>query len=705
MKLSQEERTDLKIGIDKLFLILVFIPAFLFPQIPFKGFCKIDLFQIDSGLTRIFSLNYNNDEYSDLLLYNPLTEQAKLFDGKSWIDFEFKKNISFPFQPSVIEPVILSNNLIDGYAFTSRKEKTFGIMKINSDGNFKTTNSISFTSYPENISASDIDEDGNPEFLLSGNSFDGLSLISFKENKLEQKIILSNKPFLNALLTDLNFDGLKDIIGLSSIDNKIYFYFNNGRNEFSEVRNIIINENVLSLDLFDFNFDSFPDIIIGATSSIKIYFGDETTSYNNIVSVKTSSPVNNFVIGDFNRDGYFDFNYLSVKDGKVVSLFAKDYYSFHPELIHTQQKGIVNIIPFFSKFVYGTAFINQYGQFFILSALQLLSNDQQLALAANPSKVFTFDFADNGINDLLFIDNDSFLTFILRNTAGVPEKFHRLRLNGQHSNIIVFDNAKNIKTFFCFSRQKRVVEFLEVNFDNFSFKRDYIYSDGLIEDISVQPDERKLPEVFILFSANKNLHLQVFSKTALKYESKKFINITSNWKDAVIISPDELKIGIWSKGRDNISFNVADLKDAKYHFKRLYEIKSSESEIVSSPNYTAKNKSNRFSTIISEKNTIHLFTGDYKNITKSSLEDKFGLRITNKNQLFFGKNNSVFINDTKSKSLFEIKIQAGGKKNILQKLFEDIDVNNFTVNNLDQRHLHLIYTSNENSFINIRQLP
>jgi hypothetical protein len=705
MKLSQEERTDLKIGINKLLIILVFLPDFLFAQIPFNGFCKIDSFPTDSGFTRIFSFNYDNNEYSDLILYNPLSKKAKLFEGKPGTKFEFKKDISFPLQPSVIVPIILPNNLIDGYAFTSRKEKAFGILKVKADGSLQTLNTIKFTSYPENISSSDIDGDGYPEFLLSGNSFDGLTLVSIKSNKAELKNIATNKSYLNARLVDINFDGFQDVVAVSSIDNTISFYFNNGRNEFTEIRKIFLNENILSFSLFDLNFDSIPEIIVGTVSSIKIYFGDETISYNNVISVKTLSGAKDFVIGDFNRDGYFDFNYLSVNQGKIVTIFAKDYYTYYPELVHTQQKGIVSIIPFFSKFVYGSAFVNENGGFNILSSIQLLSDDQQLAVAVNPTKIFTFDLTDNGINDLMFIDNDYALNFILRNASGVPDKLFSINLNEFHSNVIVFDNAKNIKTFFCFSPQKRVIEYLEVNFDDFSYKRNYLYADGLILDIVIQPDAQNAPEIFILFSKNGNLNLQVFQKTTIKFESKKFINITSDWIDTFIASPKELKIGYWSKDVKFISLNMADLKNEKYHFTRLDEISINNPEIISVSNYISKKNRSRFATLISDRKTIQLFAEDGKDIKKSIIEDKFGLRITNKNQLFFGKNNSIFINDVNKKSMFEIKSTSGSKKNILNILFKNIDVNNFTINNLDQRHLHLIYTSSDNSYINIKQLP
>lgn len=705
MKLFKEEKTGLRIELSKLLFIVIFISQIIFPQIPFKGFCKIDSFPTDSGYTKIFSLNFNQDEYADLLIYDPLKNKADLFEGKSGLSFELRKSLSFQSQPARFEPIILSNNLIDGYAFTSRRDKSFSILKFNSDGNYKILNSVKFDSYPENISSSDIDGDGYPEFLISGNSFNGLTLVSSIKNKLELKSIIANKPFLNAHLIDINLDGFKDIVAASSAENALIFYFNNGRNEFSEVRKIFLDDDILSVNTFDMNFDSVQEIIIGTRSSIKIIYGDETISYKNVVAIKTSSPVDDFVIGDFNRDGYFDFNYLSLTLGKVVTVFAKDFYTFYPELTHLIRPGIKDIIPFFSKFIYGSAFVDENGECLVLSSVQLLSDNQQLALATNPSSISAFDFNDNGINDLAFIDNDYSLNFLLRNSAGVPDKLFTVNLSEKHSEIIVFENSKTRKTFFCYSHGKRIIEYLEVDFEKFNFKRNYFYADGIIENLFIKKDEQNNPEIFVLFSRNKSLNLQVITKTTLKFGSKVIDKISFNWQSPVLLSSQDLTVGYFSENDLSISFDVATPKEGKYQYKRLQELLKKITNKNEFQTFFGKSFEKGFVSVVFRNNDIHILKGDEKRSQYLIVGNKYGLRITEKNQLFFDKNYSIFINDPKTKAFFKLKLVKTGNKYFLEKLFDDTDVNKFTITNLDQRHQYLIFTSNENSFINIKQLP
>ena len=706
MKLSKDERIDLRIELSKVILLFFFLPDFVLPQIPFKGFCKIDTFPIDSGYTRIFSFNYDENEYADLLIFNPLLNKAKLYDGKAGMKFDHKKDITLPFPLSRIEPILLPDNNIGGYAFTSRRERIFGIMKFSTDGSHQVIAKTLFNSFPKNFSMSDLDDDGYPEFLISGNAFDGLELVSYKNNKLQQKVIVSGKNYLNTYFIDLNYDGFKDIVALSSADNCLDFYFNNGRNEFSLIRKVNIDNDVLSMNVFDLNFDYLPDIIVGTSSSINIYYGDDTFSLNNVESIPTSSPVNDFVIGDFNRDGYFDFNILSTDAGKITTIFAKDYFTFNKEFNHTMQKGIVDIIPFFSKFIYGSAFINEHGSVSILSSVKLLSNDQQLAIGIQPAQISTFDLTDNGINDLTFFDNyDNSINFILRNSTGLPDKLFSVDLRETHRQILVFNNSKNIKTFFCFSYHKRLIEFIEIDFDKFQVKRNYLYAEGSIEEILITRSENNNPEIYILYSEGKELNLQVFEKTSLKYEKKIYPNLTSNWSSPVIINANEMLVGYWSREQSSTSYRTVDFNQTKYFYNKLYEFLFSNPSIVSVSNNSVIDKDLKTASLVCGDERVHLIKSGKTFERYLGSDNNFVLRITDKNQLFFDKTNSIFVNDSNSKSFYQIITSDKTKKLYINRLFEDLEIKDFIVTNLDRRHMNLIYIEQNQGYFNIKKLP
>ena len=704
MKLSQEERIGLKTGLSKSLLLVILFTDLIIPQIPFKGFCKLTSFEVDSGYTTLLSFNYDQDEYSDLLVYNPLGTKAKIYRGKPGLNFNLSKEISFPLQPSRMEPVTGSNKMIESYAFTSRKNRSFGIYKFSNEGNPELINHIKFNYYPEYISIADINDDGKPEFLLSGNAFEGLSIINQNGNKLEEHKILDGQTFLNAQFIDVNGDQVKDIVALNSIDNTLRFFYNNSRAEFTELRKIDVGENVLALHIFDLNYDSYPDIIVSTASSIKIYFGDPVNPYQKIVSIQTPFACKDFVIGDFNRDGYFDFNCLSTSGGEVFTIFAKDFYSFYKETIHTKKSGIVEIIPFFSKFVYGSAFINKTGEVSILSKVTSMSDDQTFAIGVAPNAISKFDLTDNGIIDLMFIDDfDQSLKFIIRDAAGLPEKYFSVSLNDDHKKIIEFNNSKLIKTFYCFSLNKRIIESVEVNFEKFTFKHDFFYADGPIEDLMICPDEAGNAEIFILYSKDNSLNFEIFSKTTLRYSNKIYAKISYNWISPSIVSAKKMLIGFWSVDNGFWDFNIASITGSKYEINKVNGIKRGNVSIISESNVSVNEQDVNYLSLISGKDGIFLLDGKDNYQIYSKISDKYDLRITNKNQLFFDKTNSIFVNDKKGKTLYRflpVKVKNQIK---IEKIFEDIDVSNFIVANLGQRKHHIIYT--DNHYIIIKQLP
>ncbi len=147
----------------------------------------------------------------------------------------------------------------------------------------------------------------------------------------------------------MNANGIDDIVALNSIDNKIHLFFRNSYGNFEDLRQISLDDNVLSIRVFDINYDGFKDIIISNTESIIIFFGDSYADNNKIVSIPTLYTADKFVLGDFNHDGFFDFNYLNIENGIISTIFAKDFYLFYSEFIHKKEKGLIDIIPFLQQ--------------------------------------------------------------------------------------------------------------------------------------------------------------------------------------------------------------------------------------------------------------------------------------------------------------------------------------------------------------------
>lgn len=703
-----EEITGLKHLLKRFsfFLVLILFCDFSYSQIPFKGFCKLTAFQIDSGYTRLQSINFNQDEYSDLLYYNPLSKNISLYEGEANLNFKLIQKTSLSVEVSKLEPIIGNENLIEAFAFTSRKSRSFGILKFSPQGDPDIFSSIKLNSYPENISIADFNFDSDPEFLLSGNSFDGLSVIYYRNNKLKEEKIFMNTAFLNAQFIDLNNDNIKDIAAINSINNTLHFFFNDSRNNFTERRKIKITEDILHFQVFDINYDSFTDIIVSTASSLKIFFGDAAVSYANVINIPVNYPVNDFVIGDFNRDGYFDFNYLSAREGIISTIFAKDFFTFHNEIIQIKKKGVSDLIPYFSKFIYGTAFVGENGEADILSSTKSISDDHNISIGINPTALSVFDLTDNGINDIVFIDDyDQSLKFILRNAAGILEKYYSINMFTKHNNIIPFNNSTTIKTFFCYSPDKKIIEVIEVDFEKFTYKKESLYAAGKIKEIIIRGDENENPQLYILYSKQGSLNLEIISKTTMRYNHSTYTNISNNWISPAIISLKDFTISFWKNEVDSVKLDFVHIDPKVYSIKTKAALLKNEYVIISRSDIITENNEPLLISILYRNGRNYLVAGD-KNITiYSTKQGEKALRITDKKQVFFGKNNSIFVYDHSQKTLNEVITFKRNNRLAFKEVFNDLDLTDYFITKLDQRNSHLIYTNTDKGIIGIKQLP
>lgn len=708
MKLSLEERTALKTGKSKFKTLLLFIllSEIIFPQIPFKGFCKLTSFETDSGFTKIFSFNYDQNEHSDLLVFNPLKKIAELYDGKSGLKFILKNKITLPAEISSIEPIIMANNVLESFAFTSRKSRSFGVYKFNSSGNVSLVSKIKFNSYPDNISIAKKYTNGEQSFLISGNSFDGLSILSLTNNQLIERKIVEKKVYQNAQFIDVNSDGFEDIAAISKIDNKLHIFYNNSRDDFKELKQLNINDDILSMRVFDINYDHYTDIIVSGKSGIKIFFGDALASFDKSITIETSHPVDKFIIGDFNRDGFFDFNCLNIEEGIISTIFAKDFNLFYPEFFQKKKKGIVDLIPFFSKFVYGSAFINEFGEVDILSKVNSMSDNQQLAVGINPDLIKSFDHINNGIADFAFTDEfDKKLKFILRNPAGIPERLFAVDLFDDHENMFVFDNSKSLKTFFLYSNDKKIIESLEIDFEKFTFKRKFHYAEGPIKDIMIKADLKGDAELFILYSANSTLNLQVITKTEIDYNKKLYTNLSSNWANPFLFFADDLTVGYWQNANNLTKLNFLDFSSKDRKSEIILSFDNDVKLITANSNHLIEKEKFKYCSLLSNKDEIYLVAGSSQPKIYSSKNNNYEFRITGKNQLFFGKTNSVFIYNSKLKAVTEFALSNTTDRMLITDKFNDIELTNYTIQKLDQRNFHLIFTDIISGRIEVRQLP
>jgi len=334
-----------------------------------------------------------------------------------------------------------------------------------------------------------------------------------------------------------------------------------------------------------------------------------------------------------------------------------------------------------------------------------MSEDEKLALSIQPNLITSFDHIDNGIIDFAFTDNfDKKLKLILRNSAGLPEKLFTVKLYEDHNRILQFSNSKTLKTFYLYTEGEKIIEAIEIDFEKFSFTRRFHYSEGPVQDLIIRPDSKSDPELFILYSKNKTLNAQVITKTQINYNQKLYTNLSSDWIQPFLFFDEKIMVGYWQYKNNYLNLNYLEFteKDPKTVIK--LNLNPKNSVMISKNNQTDNKEALKYSAFVSEDEEIKLLLSKEEPKLYSIKGTKNGLRIQDKNQLFFGKTNSIFVYNSELKGLIEYFPAKAGKELFVSEKFQNLDLTNYTIQKLDQRNYHLIFTNVKSGNIEIRKM-
>lgn len=707
MKPLHAEKTDLRTELRLLsFLFFLLIPLNLsIAQIPLNGFCKLNTYKIENGFNSIFSFNFNKDSYSDLIFTSRINKDALLMEGSDVAEFKPTKKIRTPHSITALEPIINRSNEIEAYAVLSRSERIFGIYSFSKYGQPSVIKQFRFNAYPDKISIADINADGQNVFLISGSTFDGLSLLKIQKSKIVEEKLFEKSSFSFANFVDLNNDGFKDVAAYNLITGQIHFLFNNGEGLFTEARKISYDGQITQFRTFDFNYDSFSDLIISSGNSINIYLGDFRASYDSTITISTLYSVDDFVIGDFNDDGYFDIIYLSKESGIVSTLFGRPDGSFYKEIVHLKREKIESIIPYISKFIFGVAFLTADGELGILSKLTSTEKDFNLAISIKPETIKSISPGNSkNLNFVFFDDWTNTLNILLSNSRGIPEKYFSAALFGKPGNVIVQENGSEYK-FICYSIGSRLIEVLTIDLENNNLNREQIYSPGSLIDLKLLKEDDNNLSIYIIHKKGEKSHFGKFNYQNIRYSYSEYYAITQDWLNAEIIPFKKPSLLYWKTENGELGLIELSFNLERPSVKKRQDIQFEKAEIISSIVLDQKkNDYKQFSLIqTGERNFISVVSAENEMLINT--DNQFsGLRIKNKNHLSFDGLNNVFFYDDNRKSFGKIELSKDHKRYKIHNLFDNIHAADFIVVNLGFNSKHLIYLNSENGLISARQI-
>lgn len=712
-KPCKEGRTDLSTG-SKILSVLftaLFLCGEIFPQIPINGFCRFNSFRADSGFGSLFTLNYNNDSYTDLLLYNPARRTVASLTGAKNGGFEKLRAYPLPLAVTALQNVSEIKSKAKKFAVISRPEREAGIISFTPKGRPYLTSRIKFDSYPENISCADVDGDGTDEILLSGPAFNGLSILKMSKKKLADKKIVSNTSFYDAVFVDLTNDGQSDIAASDVVRDSLFFYYNMGGGSFEKVRSIPAPGAVCCLKAADMNLDNYQDLVFAAGKSINIIYGDSASSYSRNVKINTEFVPDKIIIGDFNRDGKMDIAYLNKKEGELSVIFAKSELGFYPEINYMKKPGLSDAVPFYSRFINGIAAIDGKGNVYILSNLPSVSENVNIAVTSDPGAINYFDDGNNGINDICYIDNSSnTLNLLVRNNAGIPSLLYTARLFRSHKSILPDNVSAKKKIFFCYTRGEKLIEEISADLGTNELKRRTIYSPGKILDVKISKNEMGYNQLNIAYTDNDGLGLSIIGFNGYRYTYTNYAGASPGVTGVSISAVQPPSLFYWKREDDSMTLYRTSFGEGGSNTKLLISVPVKDEASVRS--FTGELLNNYKDATVSFISAGGITRAVFSNANHSALlknKNLPNIAETTGHPFFFGevKPNGLkklcFYNSSQG-IIEKLDFTGKGRSLAVTELAGVNSASDYFIKNMNFKNYHLVYSNSTNNCITIRQI-
>ncbi len=712
MKRLSGEKTDSRIGQLKnnFILFILFFSSLSYSQIPINGFCFQKNFPLPEDYQVVISADLNSNGDDELILYSTVLKRIGVytrFQGDSVELKEFQVNSEIS-QLKQLKYQTKSTNL---FAAVERRLRKVTLMYISPDSLDANKSKIEFDSYPENIFTGDIDLDGTEEIIVSGSGFDGLSILFRSNGGIGEKKITTGTSFSEAIFVDLNDDGYPDVLAFNILENSLQFFINNTNGIFRLSRSIQYSEKINLLQSLDLNKNGFQDIIYAVGNRIEILSGDAQGLYKSKYSIKLDDRPFAINFGDFNGDKIFDIA-VGVSKDLLNIFFGKNGTEFHETIPYLKKSSLVAFTAFKSKNTDNISCLLQSGELIVLNSEKELGTDMKITLGIQAGAVKQFDYLNDGIPDISFIDeHDNSLKILLNNKLGIPTLLYNIPLVDNHNELVVDEFFSFRKFFYCYTKGAPLLEVFRYNFDKRRFNRKQLYAPGEILDVALQRIDSTFVNIFLVYNKQSKLYLGKFENRDLSVTFREYPFIDRNVSSAQLFIDDEPVVYYWSAKDDTLQFKSAHIKSGPNELRTLFEISKTNATVVNL--FGADNYSSEYPAVVSivqndNEKYLLVVAGEKFSITNQVFKSEDGKK-TELSRGFFGETSikgiiNFTVNSSADNYISKLVYRQKERNFSLSKLFAAENVSDYFFARLDRKNYYLVYSNKKEGYISITSL-
>ncbi len=679
----------------RFFAILFFITP-LFSQTFINGFAGYRQFETNSGYSKIFFLDFNEDKIEDILLYGAADENVTVHFGNEDGGFSgpLKKFFYFPFFD--IKPFgKIYNN--DVYLLISRKERLTALVSFTKYGTVQLLNKHYFDSYPTSLSVADIENDGSIEALISGSNFNGLSIIHQKEFILYEKKILENQIFSSADFVDINYDGFADIAAVDLLKNELRFLINDQMGDFRNGPVLLLDYVRGDLSFADIGSDGIVDFIYSSLNGIQYFIGDSISSYENHGSIVLSEKADKILMNDFNADGINDLVYLNKSGGAVRVAFAENNDDpFKHFVNYLYDDSIIDIIDFGKK--PAIAALSSKGKIRIISRKKELNIDGSYLVGGDAHSVQPFMLS--GRLDICYLSSsDLSFNILLSNTSELFNYHYRIPLSSEFTNFKQLYNSSGLSSFIFYSKDDKLVEYVNLRDDLSVERKKKFYTNSFVIDVA-----------FGLGEESKILNMLQMQSDTLFLAQQNLVKSDVEQNKPVIISSNVINAKFSNAKDGSIFYVIRDsLRSEIVHyfpFKNIYEVVSADSTGNYFTTTFTTGSGGQFAAAFNNDDGYFLLIQNEVEIEKYKFSNPpKWIAPIDKTELYFSTDyQRIYFYNSKSNVFGTLKINKKTKKVIESNIIESDNVNSYFVKSFEKDINIIVFTESQNGAIVIREI-
>ncbi|MFH0736190.1 MAG: VCBS repeat-containing protein [bacterium] len=677
----------------------------LHSQISVNGFFNFNSVSIPKGYSNFFPLDFNNDQLTDLLLFDNNKKGYAILKGT---ENNFSRPIEkrFPYSINYIT-YAFEQNKKPVYLALSRKNRLAVLIQINSDGVIVPLNKVQFKSYPSYAKVGNFNNNGEYEAIICGENFNGITVLKFSPSgAIKQNKIVTESVFRKADFIDLDYDGYLDLVCLNEINNTLDYFYNTHDGLFRRERLTSFDEKIINYELTDFNNDRFTDIVLSRKIGFEILKGDSVSSFSNNIILNLQDQPDDFVLTDLNENGYRDLAFLNKRKGSLNIIFSEKIDSLNSGICY------LNNIKYwqfgFSEDRRGKLLIllSKNNSLIVINKCSQIEDNTKIVFGSNIGTIQKFNFNNIKNAGLSFINTDEVsLNILLKNKSKLFNKFYKINLSEIPDQIKTFYVNKTYY-FLLYKSNTSFCEVINYNFKFNTYKKMKVFTLAPMHDV-------------IIYKEKEDICLKLLTKYKGRLFANKYILEENNFEldDNELLAVNVFDAKIDTKNRDFIYYwNLR--KDKRYFDFYSYNASKDEHKQISSISLNSynniyvnsvllqgnKRKDNYLCFINADNNYYLLIYNPLKNdVNLKVLSDDSPFVINDfsiRNRLVTD-NNFLFINNSNNNYLASYKFT--GNNLIFDKKISSSQTTNYFIGNYNNNKNFIVYTTLENNYINFKE--